>query len=458
MSAQQKNTLNLRDKLMISSGTFSAFFIRQGVGVLAIPYYQMTLAVDPFLLAAAMMIPMLLASLLGPWVGQFSDTYQQKYGHRRPFIVFGALITAICYGAIWQVPVGWQGDNQILYFIFAYSLFCLAAEFFLIPYTCLVYEATENSQERVNLLALNSIVGKVCSLVYQWAFPLAQMSIFGSLFMGIKWVGWGIAIIFIALAGMLPAFWQQSTHATRSEYVPASRPPRDLIKNLDLVLANPAFVLLLLITFSQFFISVFAASMDYYLIVYYMQTGDLTEGAYWKGILSTAYAGFGLLAVPLILKLVASCGRLNGFVIVYVITAVGGAVKWFVFTPGAEYWLLLDAMLGCIVWASMAILLHSLVADTAANRTMHATNLNGVYVSVHNIVTQICMSGAMLISGFTLNQIGFDAQLAGQQNVSTISAMRVILSIGTVLSALLAIFAIFRLKNHQNLIETAAIT
>ncbi len=452
MQEQQKNTLNLQDKLMISSGTFSAFFIRQGVGVLAIPYYQMTLAVDPFLLAAAMMIPLLLASLLGPWVGQFSDACQQKYGHRRPFIVFGALITAICYGAIWQVPVGWQGENQLVYFTIAYSLFCIAAEFFLIPYICLVYEATDSSQERVNLLALNSIVGKVCSLIYQWAFPLAQMSLFGGLFMGIKWVGWGIAIIFIALAGMLPAFWQQSTHTSRSEYVPASKPPRDLIKNLDQVLANPAFVLLLLITFSQYFISVYAASMDYYLIVYYMQAGELADGAYWKGIVSTAYAGFGLLSVPLILKLVSSYGRLNGFIIVYLITALGGAVKWFVYTPGAEYWLFLDAMLGCVVWASMAILLHSLVADTAANKAIHSTNLNGVFVSVHNIVTQLCISGAMLFSGFTLNQINFDAQLGGQQSASTIVAMRVILSIGTVLSAVLALVAIYRLKKYQRLI------
>lgn len=440
-------SLSFKSKIAISSGTFSAFFIRQGVGILAIPYYQMSLAVDPFLLAAAMMLPLLLASMIGPWVGQLSDLYQQKYGHRKAFILLGAIVTAICYGCIWQVPIEWQTNMQLIYFAIVYSAFCVAAEFFLIPYTCLVYEATDDSEERVALLALNSIISKVCSLFYQWAFPLAQLTIFSSLYMGVKWVGWLIAVLFIALAGVLPALWYQVNSNVIKENTPL--PTGALTKNIIDVLANAKFVLLLVVTFAQFFGINYAATMDYYLIVYFMQGGDLVSGANYKGILSTAYAVCGLIAVPIILRLNALFGRVNCFIIVYLLTFIGGFAKWFIYVPGSQYALIIDAAFGCFAWASMAILLQSLVADVAAAEKAHRGNHNGVYVSIHNIVMQLCTSLAMLISGLSLNYIGFDAELAANQTADSILDMRIILSGGTMLSALIAATALLLFKRQH---------
>ncbi|WP_440906505.1 MFS transporter (plasmid) [Catenovulum sp. SX2] len=445
------HALTSNSKIAISSGTFSAFFIRQGVGILAIPYYQMSLAVDPFLLAAAMMLPLLLASMLGPWVGQLSDSYQQKYGHRKAFILLGAIVSAICYGCIWQVPVDWQTNMQLVYFAVVYTAFCIAAEFFLIPYTCLVYEATDDSEERVALLALNSIISKVCSLFYQWAFPLAQLTLFSSLYMGVKWVGWAIAILFIGLAGVLPALCYKNPADLMVEH--KSTPAESLTKNIRHVLANRAFVMLLIVTFAQFFGINYAAAMDYYLIVYFMQNGDLVSGANWKGILSTAYAVCGLLAVPVILKLNAKFGRINCFLIVYLLTFIGGLAKWFIFVPGSQYVLVIDAAFGCFAWASMAILLQSLVADVAAAQKSVMGNHNGVYVSIHNIVMQLCTSLAMLVSGFSLNFIGFDAELAAGQSASSILDMRIILAGGTMLSALLAAVALVKLKANPALYQ-----
>ncbi|EWH09574.1 Na+/melibiose symporter-like protein [Catenovulum agarivorans DS-2] len=439
-----KNSLSIKSKFAISSGTFSAFFMRQGVGILAIPYYQMSLAVDPFLLAAAMMVPLILASMIGPWVGQLSDIYLQKFGNRKIFILLGALISAVFYGCIWQVPVDWQTNMQLLYFAVVYTAFCIAAEFFLIPYTCLVYEATEDSCERVSLFALNSVISKVCSLFHQWAFPLAQLSIFSSLYVGVKWVGWLIAIVAIAIAGVLPALMYQ--HKTNHTAKPKQIQSTKLLSNIRHVLSNRAFNLLLVVTFAQFFGVVYSASMDYYLIVYYMQGGDLVSGANWKGVLSTAYALCGLIAVPIILKTNAKFGRVNCFLLVYLITFIGGLSKWFIFVPGGQYLLVIDAALGCFAWASMAILLHSLIADVAAEQNAQHGNHNGVYVSIHNMVMQLCISLAMLTSGLSLNFIGFNAEMGANQSAASILDMRMILAGGTMISALLAGSALIMFK------------
>lgn len=60
-------------KLALGAGFFAMFFAQQSVSVLAIPFYQMTLGVDPFLLGLALTLPLLLGTLLGPWVGHLSD-------------------------------------------------------------------------------------------------------------------------------------------------------------------------------------------------------------------------------------------------------------------------------------------------------------------------------------------------------------------------------------------------
>ena len=94
-------------KLALGFGFLSTFFASQSVAVLAIPYYQMTLGLDPFLLALALTLPLLLGSLLGPWVGHLSDHSQSRFGRRKPFILLGSWASCISFGLIWMVPAGW---------------------------------------------------------------------------------------------------------------------------------------------------------------------------------------------------------------------------------------------------------------------------------------------------------------------------------------------------------------
>ena len=44
----------IKQKVLLGIGFLGIFFSHQGIGILAIPYYQMTLGVDPFFLALAM--------------------------------------------------------------------------------------------------------------------------------------------------------------------------------------------------------------------------------------------------------------------------------------------------------------------------------------------------------------------------------------------------------------------
>tara|TARA_B100000809_G_scaffold60903_1_gene57509 strand:+ start:2092 stop:2328 length:237 start_codon:yes stop_codon:yes gene_type:complete len=72
--------------MALGIGFFSLFFANQTVPILAIPFYQMILGGDPFLLGVALTIP-IISAILSPWVGHLSDNFKSKYGRRRPFIL-----------------------------------------------------------------------------------------------------------------------------------------------------------------------------------------------------------------------------------------------------------------------------------------------------------------------------------------------------------------------------------
>ncbi len=75
--------------------------------------------------------------------------------------------------------------------------------------------------------------------------------------------------------------------------------------------------------------------MDYYLLVYFIADGDIAQGAIFKGWLSMAYAAFGFLTVPLIAALSSRVGKIKALQLIYILTLVGGACKWFIFyAPG----------------------------------------------------------------------------------------------------------------------------
>ena len=88
----------------------------------------------------------------------------------------------------------------------------------------------------------------------------------------------------------------------------------------------------------------YSAGMDYYLLVYFMFDGNIAEGAVWKGVLSMAYAALGFATVPWLVRLSSRCGKVRALALIYWLTAVGGGLKWFIFTPGSGWWLLLASL------------------------------------------------------------------------------------------------------------------
>ncbi len=435
-----------KHKFVLGIGFLAIFFSAQGLGILATPYYQMTLGVDPFLLALAMKAPVFIASFLAPFIGQWSDGFRSSFGRRRPFLFVFPWLSCLIFGLIWMVPQAWSREEQLVYFAIMALAFYLCNTCWTIPMKCLAYEASSDYHERTRIMGFVTYFLKFGSIIYHWVFPIAQLSIFGGVVIGMQYVGWGVALICLGLFGMIPAiFLRERT------YEPSKLEQKhSLIESLKTILQNKNLRILLLIIFFQMGFGGLAASMDYYVLVYYMHEGNVAEGATWKGLLSTAYAIAGIASIPLITKLSSTFGKINAIKFMFILTFVGGLLKWVIYQPGNEWLLVIDAVICCGIWAAMGILVTSMVADQIdVDEHAHDIRREGIFVSLQNWFIAISGAIAVILSGLMLNLIGFEALEGGNQTDTSLNAMRFILVFGTAFPALLG----YKLISQYDLTE-----
>jgi GPH family glycoside/pentoside/hexuronide:cation symporter len=430
-----QSAIHLHQKVSLGAGYFAVFFLGQAIPVLAIPHYQMTLGVNPALLGLLMAAPLFIASCFGVWFGHASDKFHSRYGRRRPFMFFASLITTLSYGFLWAPPETTSETGLMIYFGSLSLLFQLASVVYSVSLNSLVYESSSNVQERTALMGFTAYFIKTGSLCYQWVYPLSVLS-FAGIVLGVEGVGWLLAIIVFLLMGLLPVLVikeSQYQQPVSSEYL-------SFYQSLKITLKNKSMIFILTLTLLQMGGSAYAATMDYYLLVYQVFAGDIAQGAVAKGALSTAYAAVSILSVPLILKLVSRYGRLNTLCIIYLVNALGGIIKWFLFVPGIGLWVVLDAILCGAIWSAMVILIPSMISELAQNQgKLTQLNCAGIYSSIHGWILSLSAVMVLILSGFTLSSIGFDANLGGNQQESTLMWMRSILAVGTVICSLFAL-------------------
>ena len=68
---------------------------------------------NPILVGIIGFIPRIFDAVSDPLMGYISDNTRSRWGRRRPYILFGALIAGLVFAAMWQVPTGWPVNYEI---------------------------------------------------------------------------------------------------------------------------------------------------------------------------------------------------------------------------------------------------------------------------------------------------------------------------------------------------------
>jgi len=95
--------------------------------------------------------------IVDPWVGNLSDHFRSKYGRRKPFMVIGAPLMAICLVLFTTPPSAEPSHLNILYLAIIYPLFFLFYTIAVTPYLAMIPEISRHPSDRLLLTTLQAI-------------------------------------------------------------------------------------------------------------------------------------------------------------------------------------------------------------------------------------------------------------------------------------------------------------
>jgi GPH family glycoside/pentoside/hexuronide:cation symporter len=428
------------EKTALGAGYLAKFYGDNGVKSLAIPFYQMVLKVDPGILGLILAIPRLWDAFTDPLVGMVSDNCRSRFGRRKPILVLGAILQAVAFGAIWMVPTGLSQNATIAYLVVTLLIFYTCFSIFSVPLMSLTYEMTADYQERTRVSAFGGFFGKIGELTYSWVFWAANLAIFGSVMHGMRAVGWTIGICIMGLVGMIPGLLVRERHFHRAVKQEKVR----LGPAFQAAFSNRAFLVLIGFTVCQVLAGMLSSNIDYYLLVYHMNAGDIVEGSKWKGVLSTGFAIVGIGAIYPVNWMANRLGKRQTLFLIFGLNLVGGVAKWFIFTPGNPWKILLDPILCGPAWTAVNILQYSMLADICDDdEHRHGLRREGMLGSLFSWIQKTGYALAFFGAGLALKFVHFDAALGGAQTPGTILGMRLMLA-GSI--TLWSVFAILLLS------------
>ncbi len=434
---RREDRVGLGEKLALGSGYLPVFLGNAAVNSIAMPFYQMTMHMNPSLLATVLALPRLWDAVTDPAAGYFSDNLRSRWGRRRPMIFIGAILQALSFGLIWMAPAEWGDWGKAAFLLGALLLFYTCYTVFSVPLYALTYEMTPDYKERTRVTAFAGLFNKVGEIGYSYLFPLAGLAIFGGVITGVRVVGWATGLIFFGMVGLLPAIFVKERYLTR---ISAKQEKIRFWPSLASSMRNKAFVVLIGLTVCQVLAGMLASSTDYYLIVYYMFDGDVATGSLWKGNLSVGYAIVGVTTIYPVNWLANRIGKRKTLSLIFGMVFAGAFGKWFFFAPGNPWKILLDPLLCGPVWTALNVLMPSMLADVCDDDELRCgKRREGMLGSIFSWIQKMGFSLSMLGMGIALDISGFNSALGGAQSPESILTLRLFLAVSTAVWAAAAI-------------------
>ena len=431
------------------------------------------LGMNPALVGLLGALPRLWDAFIDPVMGYISDNTRTRWGRRRPYMFVGAIAVGIAFALLWQLPSGKSESFYFWYFLVGSLLFYSAYTVFAAPWVGLGYELTPDYHERTRLMGVQNFVGQLAYVVAPWFLLIMQSE---RLFDGMVDGAAGLAIvigIFVMAIGVLPAIFLRERRALVSA-ADAAAPAMQTVgpgplgsiagflQGFKVTLKSRPFLNLCAATFLVFNGFILIASLQSYVIIYYVFAGDMVRGAEFAGYAGTAGAISSFCVIMIVTWLGTKLGKKRTFYVAIGISMLGYAMKWICYDPEMPWLLLLPAPFLAFGLGGLFTLIPSMIADVVdLDELQTYERREGMFGAVFWWVIKLGMAAALAGGGLLLNATGFDVALAGNQSEQSIFLMRLFDSVVPFVASGLAIWAIAKFpiteeRAHQVRLELEA--
>ncbi|MGH0035056.1 MAG: MFS transporter [Myxococcota bacterium] len=253
-----------------------------------VQFYFLKFATDVLLLApAAVGVVFALGrvwdAVSDPIVGTWSDRTRTRFGRRRPWMMAGVPLLALCFGFVWVQPEALGPGGRMAWSMLALFAFYSAYTVYAVPHQSLGAELTSSHHERSRVFGLYAVFFTLGVLTAFGAIQYVNNA--GSPRQAAAWVSAGAALLAVGVLSWPPALLRE-----RSEF--QGRGGDQPLQAMKDVLANPHARLLLVAQFTQLLGASVIGILSPYLFEYVLDRTDLIA------VLPGAFVVSSMAAVP----------------------------------------------------------------------------------------------------------------------------------------------------------------
>lgn len=396
-------------------GAVADVYLSNVFSYLAFPIYNLALGVDPRMLGWALGLPRIWDAIAAPLIGNISDNTRTRFGRRRPFIVAGAVLSALCFLLIWSPPTGWKPSALGWYFMAMSFVYYTAYAIFFVPWGALGLELTEDYNERTRVQAYRTVFQAVGGLGLGAMWLLAQKWGNGNDVIGVRYVGWAFGGLILVCA-LFPAFFcREKVQKQSGEHIPFWTALRSTF-------SNRVFLLLVVVTICVLLGIFIVNSFSLYINTCYVFGGHDKEGVARLNMYANfAFQGAGILLVPPITFIATRIGKKTTMICGLFMIVIAYGTSWFFYTPKAPYLQLVTLALTAPGLSCLWTLASSMLADICdLDELKTGMRREGMFGASYAWACQAGISLTMVLGGYMLNWSGFNAALEVQpENVIT---------------------------------------
>ncbi|HVY83664.1 MAG TPA: MFS transporter [Caulobacterales bacterium] len=145
--------LSLRFKVEYGVGAMTNGIVNAGVGFFLLFYLTAVCGMSGALAGLAQLIALLIDAVADPAIGLASDRIRSRLGRRLPFMIASLLPFGGAFGLLFSIPPSLTGGAQFIYVTACLVILRLSLSCFVLPYTAVGAEATDDYRERASIVS-----------------------------------------------------------------------------------------------------------------------------------------------------------------------------------------------------------------------------------------------------------------------------------------------------------------
>ncbi|RPG17724.1 MFS transporter [Ponticaulis sp.] len=419
----EEDRLSTGIKVSWGIGALGTAILMNSVSALIVYYLARVVGMESWIAGLLLSLGRILDAGTDPFMGYISDKTPNKWGgRRRPYLLIGAVLSAISILLIFNVPFRGSGVETIIYVLFTLIFFGLGYTIFNVHFIAMPAEMTSNYHER--------------SSIHSWRVIFAGMG------MAIAFAGSGVLLDWLAdgrtdangvqlntsgdyailslvfgvliLVSMVIA-WNGTRKAKMTTNTSKPVPGKEQMKSF---FSNKSFLTIIGVKASQL-IAVYASqTAQFFMVVEVLKrTSDQ------MALISLPMVAVSILSAPLLVRFSRKFGKRWGYILSALFTCAS-YLSWIVSDPNEPgYMLAIRGMILGVGFAGNVMFAMSMITDAIELDSIRTgMNREGMYTAAFSFIEKSAGAMGPALVGAALSFAGFDS--SAEVNIDNYEAVR----------------------------------